>query len=69
MRILWCLIIKYHLEGMLSKNTLEKWIIPNLSVGSRGFEPKVPLVELVEAILYRLKTGYNRSGTVEGVTN
>jgi hypothetical protein len=54
---------------MLSKNTLEKWIIPNLSVGSRGFEPKVPLVELVEAILYRLKTGYNRSGTVEGVTN
>ena len=42
---------------MLSKNTIEKWIIPNLSIGSRGFEPKVPLVELVEAILYRLKTG------------
>jgi transposase len=42
---------------MLSKNTIEKWIIPNLSVGRRGFEPKVPLVELVEAILYRLKTG------------
>ncbi|MFN3590453.1 MAG: IS5 family transposase [Spirosomataceae bacterium] len=42
---------------MLSKNTIEKWIIPHLSVGSRGFEPKVPLVELVEAILYRLKTG------------
>ena len=42
---------------MLSKNTIEKWILPNLSVGRRGFEPKVPLVELVEAILYRLKTG------------
>ena len=42
---------------MLSKNTIEKWIIPNLSIGSRGFECKVPLVELVEAILYRLKTG------------
>ncbi len=43
--------------GMLSKNTIEKWIIPHLSVGSRGFEPTVPLVELVEAIFYRLKTG------------
>lgn len=42
---------------MLSKSTIEKWIIPNLSIGSRGFEPKVPLVELVEAIFYRLKTG------------
>jgi transposase len=42
---------------MLSKSTIEKWIIPNLSIGSRGFEPKVHLVELVEAILYRLKTG------------
>ncbi len=42
---------------MLSKNTIEKWIIPHLSVGSRGFEPTVPLSELVEAILYRLKTG------------
>jgi hypothetical protein len=41
---------------MLSKITIEKWILPNLSV-SRGFEPKVPLVELVEAILYPLKTG------------
>jgi hypothetical protein len=54
---------------MLCKNIIEKWIIPNLSIGSRGFEPKAPLVELVEAILYRLKTGYSRSGTVERVTN
>lgn len=54
---------------MLSKNTIEKWIIPSLSVRSRGFEPKVPLYKLVEAILYRLKTGYNRSGTVEKVTD
>ncbi len=42
---------------MLSKNIIEKWIIPHLSVGSRGFEPTVPLVELVEAIFHRLKTG------------
>ncbi len=42
---------------MLSKNIIEKWIIPHLSVGIRGFEPTVPLVELVEAIFHRLKTG------------
>jgi len=41
--------------GMLSKNIIEKWIIPNLSVGSRVFELTVPLSELVEAILYSVK--------------
>jgi hypothetical protein len=55
---------------MLSKNTIEKWIIPSLSVGSRGFEPKVPLVELVEAILYRLKTGrFAVAMSMEGITD
>jgi transposase len=43
--------------GILDKNTIEKWIIPHLTVGSRGFSPKVPLVEIVTVILYRLKTG------------
>jgi transposase len=43
--------------GILSKNTIEKWVIPHLTKGTRGFEPKVPLVEIVEALLYRLKTG------------
>ncbi|WP_323328694.1 transposase [Arcicella gelida] len=42
---------------MLSKTTIEKWIIPYLSVGSSDFEPTIPLSELIEAILYRLKTG------------
>ena len=43
--------------GILDKNTIEKWIIPHLTVGSRGFSPQAPLVEIVSAILYRLKTG------------
>ncbi|WP_394351966.1 transposase [Rhodocytophaga rosea] len=36
---------------------IEKWILPQLTVGSRGFETSVPLSEIVECILYRLKTG------------
>lgn len=43
--------------GILSKSTIEKWIIPNLTVGERGFEPTVPVIEIVECIFYRLKTG------------
>jgi transposase len=43
--------------GILSKSTIEKWIIPNLTVGERGFEPTVPVIEIVECIFHRLKTG------------
>ena len=43
--------------GIPDKNTIEKWIVPHLSTGRRGFAPKVPLSEIVTAILYRLKTG------------
>jgi transposase len=43
--------------GILSKNTIETWILPHLTVGSRGFDPTVPVIEIVEAISYRLKTG------------
>ena len=42
---------------ILSKDMIEKWIIPNLTVGKRGFQPIVPLEEIVNAIFYRLKTG------------
>jgi hypothetical protein len=42
--------------GILSKHTIEKWIIPHLTVGSRSFDPTVPIYEIVEAILPRLKT-------------
>lgn len=43
--------------GIISKDMIEKWILPQLPVGSRGFETTVPITEIVECILYRLKTG------------
>lgn len=43
--------------GTISKDNIKKWIIPQLSEGKRGQKTSVCLVELVEAILYRLKTG------------
>jgi len=36
---------------------IEKWILPHLTVGTRGFETTVPMIEIVECILHRLKTG------------
>jgi len=42
---------------IISKDMIEKWILPQLTVGSRGFETTVPLTEIAECILYRLKTG------------
>ena len=43
--------------GILSKSTIEMWILPHLTVGERGFETTAPLIEVVEAIFHRLKTG------------
>lgn len=43
--------------GILNKSTIEKWILPHLTIGERGFETTVPLIEIVECILHRLKTG------------
>ena len=43
---------------ILSKHTIEEYILPNLSIGLRGKECEIPfLTEIVSAILYRLKTG------------
>ena len=42
---------------VLSKDMITFEIIPYLPIGKRGPKPKVPLVELVNAILYKLKTG------------
>lgn len=36
---------------------IEKWILPHLTIGERGFGTTVPLTEIVSCILYRLKTG------------
>jgi transposase len=43
--------------GIPNKDTIETWILPELTVGTRGFEPTVPLIEIVQVIFYRLKTG------------
>ncbi len=42
---------------VLSKDTIEEEIIPNLPKGKRGFKPTVPLAEIISCILYKLKTG------------
>lgn len=42
---------------VLSKDMIERWIVPQLSTGARGPEPGVALVDIVRAILHRLKTG------------
>ncbi len=41
----------------LSKNTIEQWIAPNLSVGRRGTKMQVELWRIIAALLYRLKSG------------
>ena len=51
-------IIKTPKMEILSKSTIEQYILPNLSIGSRGKECETELLtEIVSAILYRLKTG------------
>jgi transposase len=42
---------------VLSKDIIERWIIPHLSKGKRWPKPEVNLVDVVQAILHRLKTG------------
>ena len=42
---------------VLSKDTIENEIIPHLSVAKRGFKTKSCLIEIVNSILYKLKTG------------
>ena len=42
---------------VLDKDTIEMEIVPLIPKTERGFPPTVPLVEIVNAILYKLKTG------------
>ena len=42
---------------VVSKDKIETWILPNLSKGKRGPGPTVALWQVVQAILYRLKSG------------
>jgi transposase len=45
------------MEALVSKDKIERWIVPHLSRGKRGNEVGPPLWRIVWAILYRLKTG------------
>ena len=42
---------------VLDKDTIENEILPHLSTAKRGFETKSCLVEVINSILYKLKTG------------
>ncbi len=42
---------------VLSKDKIELEIVPYIPVGKRGFKSKVPLCEIINCILYKLKTG------------
>lgn len=42
---------------VLDKDTIEMEIVPYIPKTKRGFPPTVPLVEIVNAVLYKLKTG------------
>ncbi len=45
---------------VLDKDTINMEILPHLSVAQRGYPTKSELVEIVNAILYKLKTGVQR---------
>lgn len=45
------------MHTVLDKDTIEMEIVPLLPKTQRGFPPRVPLVEIINAILYKLKTG------------
>jgi hypothetical protein len=42
---------------VLSEDSINKWIVPQLSVGTRGPKLQVAASKVVGTILYRLKTG------------
>lgn len=42
---------------VLDKDTIEMEIVPYIPGPKRGFAPTVPLAEVIDAILYKLKTG------------
>jgi hypothetical protein len=40
----------FALMGIISEDTIERWIIPYLPVGKRGFATTAPLHEVIECI-------------------
>ena len=45
------------MHSVLDKDTIEMENLPHIPRTKRGFPPTVPLVEIVNAVLYKLKTG------------
>ncbi|MDR0791916.1 MAG: transposase, partial [Chitinophagaceae bacterium] len=43
--------------GLISEDKVERWILPHLSKGKRGFKTRVCLIKIVLLILKRMKTG------------
>ncbi len=43
--------------SVLDKDMIENEIIPHLPMARRGFPPRASLAEIVNEILYKLKTG------------
>lgn len=48
---------KQPMYAVLDKDTIKNEILPHLSVAKRGFISKSSLIEVINAILYKLKTG------------
>ena len=42
---------------VLSSSRIEMYVIPWLSIGSRGKTDEVPTLEIIQAMVYRVKTG------------
>ena len=42
---------------VLDKDTIEMEIVPYIPLSKRGFAPRVPLSQIVNAVLYKMKTG------------
>ena len=42
---------------VLPKDIIRTWILPHLRTGTRGCSCRVDLLEVVETILFKLKTG------------
>ena len=43
---------------VLGKDTIKSKILPHLSLAKRGYVSKSGLAEVIQYILYKLKTGY-----------
>lgn len=43
--------------AVISEDSINEWIVPQLSTATRGTKLRVKLSEIVSAIIYRLKTG------------